>query len=87
MVIYEILFVTFPIELYEWIMKLANTVGRWKLEQPIVWTPELVRKLETIKDRLARAVEHWLDQIIGGFIIEFMIDTVERPKSDIWEWI
>ena len=35
----------------------------------------LVRRLEASKDKIARAVDHWLDWVIGGFIIEFAIDT------------
>ena len=38
----EIFFFSFPVELYEWIAKLADSQGRWKLDNPIVWTPELV---------------------------------------------
>ena len=40
--IHEMFFYTFTIELYEWFTKLANNQGRWKLDSPIVWTPELV---------------------------------------------
>lgn len=63
--IHEIFFITFPIELYEWIAKLADSVGRCRLDQPIVWTLELVRRLEATEDRLAHTIDHWLDQIIG----------------------
>lgn len=34
-----------------------------------------MRRLEATKDKIAHAVDHWLDQVIGGFIIEFAIDT------------
>ena len=61
--------------MYDWIVRLANNQGRYKLDQPIVWTPELVLKLEASEDKIMRAVDHWLDWIIGGFITEFMIDT------------
>lgn len=40
-----------------------------------MWTPELVRTLEASEYKIAWSVDHWLDQIIGGFITEFMIDT------------
>ena len=56
-------------------MRLANSQGRYKLDQLIVWTLELVRTLDASEDKIARAVDHWLDWIIGGFIIEFMVDT------------
>ena len=73
--IHEIFFFSFPIELYEWITKLADNQGRWKLDGPIVWTPELVWRLEASEDKIARAVDQWLDRIIGWFIIEFAVDT------------
>ena len=50
--IHKIFFVTFLIELYEWITKFADSVGRCRLDQPIVWTPKLVRRLEATEDKL-----------------------------------
>jgi len=41
--IYEILFCTFPIELYEWLVKLRESQGRWKLDRPIMWTLEITQ--------------------------------------------
>jgi len=52
-------------------VKLANSQGRWRLENPLVWTLELVQRLEASKDKIARAVNHWLDRIIGGFVTKF----------------
>lgn len=72
--IHEIFFVTFLIKLYEWIAKLADNVGRCRLDQPIVWTPKLVQRLEATEDRLVHAY-HWLYRLIGGFITQFTIDT------------
>ena len=74
--IHEIFFFSFRIELYEWITKLADNQGRWKLDGPILWTPELVRRLEASEDKIACIVDHWLDRIIGGFITEFAVDTL-----------
>jgi len=65
-------------------MRLVDNQGRCRLEQPIVWTPELVRRLEESEDKIARAIYHWLDRIIGGFINEFMIDTtVSYSEAEI----
>ena len=61
--------------MYEWIAKLADSQGRCRLDKPIVWTPELVHRLEASKYKIMCTVDHWLDQIIGGFITEFMVDT------------
>ena len=34
-----------------------------------------MRRLEASEDNIACTVDHWLDRIIGGFIIEFAVDT------------
>ena len=73
--IHEIFFASFPSELYEWIAKLVESQGRCRLDKPIVWTPELVRRLEAIEDNIVCVVDHWLDWIIGGFITELVVDT------------
>ena len=65
---------TFSSTLYAWITRLADNQGRCNLDQLIVWTPELVHKLEAFEDKIAQVVDHWLDRIIGGFITEFVID-------------
>ena len=75
MEIHEIFFASFPSELYEWIMKLADSQGRCRLDKPIVWTLDLVRRLEASKDKITHIVDHWLNRIIGGFITEFAVDT------------
>jgi len=73
--IHEIFFFSFPVELYEWITKLENDQTRWRLNNFIVWTPELVQRLETFEDKIARTIDHWLNRIIGGFVIEFVFNT------------
>ena len=62
--------------MYEWIPKLTDSQGRCNLNNPIVWTPELVCRLEASEDKIVRVVDHWLDRIIGGFITEFAVDTL-----------
>jgi len=61
MEIHEFFFASFPSELYEWITKLADSQGRWRLDKPIMWTPELVCRLEASGDKIMRAMDHWLD--------------------------
>ena len=56
-------------------MKLAKSQRTWKLDDPIVWMPELVRRLEALEDKIMRVVYHWLDHIIVGFITKFAVDT------------
>jgi len=75
MEIHKIFFCTFLTELYKWITKLVDDQGRWRLDSPIVWTPELVRRLTTSEDKITCVVDHWLDRVIGGFFTEFTVDT------------
>lgn len=74
--IHKIFFVSFPSKLYKWITKLVDSQGRCRLDKPIMWTPELVHRVEASKDKITRIVDHWLNRIIGGFITKFAVDTL-----------
>ena len=50
--------------------------GRWRLDGPIVWTSELVQRLEASEDKITRVIDHWISRIIGGFVTEFVVDTL-----------
>jgi len=54
---------------------LVDGQGRWRLNGPIVWTPELVWILEASNAKIMHVVNHWLDHVIEGFVIEFTVDT------------
>ena len=80
MKIHKIFFASFPSELCE---KLADNQGRCRLDKPIGWTLELVHRLEASEDKIVRTVDNWLDQIIGGFITEFVVDmTVSYSEAE-----
>lgn len=40
-----------------------------------MWTPYLVKHLKGSKNKAAKVVNYWIDNILGGFTIEFVIDT------------
>lgn len=81
--IHEIFFFSFPIDLYKLIVKLVDSQGRWKLDGPSMWTSELVRRLEASEDKIAYAIDHWLNRVIGGFFTEFTVDTsVSYSKAE-----
>lgn len=48
------------------------------LNKLILWTLELVKKIEASEYTIVQSVDHWLDWIIGGFITKFVIDTTMR---------
>ena len=76
MEIHETFFASFPFEMYEWIVNLADNQGRCRFDKPIVWILEVVPRLKALKDKIMCIVDHWLDRIIGGFITEFVVDTL-----------
>ena len=63
-----------PEELYEWLSKLVDIQGMWRLEGPIVWTPLLVRSLEASENNIVWAMDYWVDCILGSFVTYFTID-------------
>jgi hypothetical protein len=43
----------------------------------MVWTSALIKKVKRVDNVVSRAVDHWFDSTIGGYIIEFVVDRVE----------
>jgi len=54
---------------------LVDTQGTWRLDDPIVWTPEVMRHLEDSENNIAWVFDHWIDRMLGGFVTEFAIDS------------
>ena len=65
---YEILFVTFAIELQEWLARLVEFQKCWKDERVTQWTPELILQLKRNDTTIIRMVDHWVDSVLGGFV-------------------
>jgi hypothetical protein len=38
---------------------------------------KLIKKVKRIDNAISRAIDHWFDNIIGGYITEFVVDRVE----------
>ena len=71
---YEIFFVTFAIELQEWLARLVEFQKCLKDERVTQWTPKLLEQLEQTDNTITHMVDHWVDSVLGGFVIEFAID-------------
>ena len=71
---YEIFFVTFAIEIHEWLARLVEFQKCWKDERVTQWTPKLIQQLEKNDNTITRMVDHWVDSVLGGFVMEFSID-------------
>ena len=80
--VHEVFFSTFPCELHEWLSKLLDSEPTWKHDDPIVWTLELVKHLEGSDYKVARAIDYWIDIILGGFITEFSINKYVSYSKD-----
>jgi len=72
---HKVFFCSSSCELYEWLAKFADGQPTWKLDNPILWTLELVKHLERSENKVVKAINYWINSILGRFIIEFAIDT------------
>ena len=79
---YEILVVTFVIELQEWIAKLVEFQKCWKDERVTQWTPEPLQQLEKTDNTITCMVDHQVDSALGGFVMEFSIDQFVSYSKD-----
>jgi hypothetical protein len=80
--IHEILFGGIHKELYEWLAILEDTQFELKIRPPMVWTSTLIKKVKRVDNIMSRAVDHWFDSTIGGYITEFAIDRVESYSQE-----
>jgi len=74
---HKILFVEFPIIFYEWLSKIAEKKNCFKKDQPTSWNPILINQLKSVSNLISQAVDFWFDSILGGYITEFIVDTIK----------
>jgi hypothetical protein len=79
--IHEIFFGGIHKELYEWLTILADTQFEIRSRLHVVWTLTLIKKVKRFDNVVSRAVDHWFDSTIGGYIVEFSIDKVESYRQ------
>ena len=53
---------------------MADSQGTWRVDSPIVWTLELVQRLEASESNIMQAMDHWIDRTLGSFVTYFAID-------------
>jgi hypothetical protein len=75
--IHEIFFGGIHQKLYEWLARLADTQFEVRSRLHVVWTSTLIKKVKRIDNAMSRAIDHWFDSIIGGYITEFVVDRIE----------
>jgi hypothetical protein len=57
--------------------RLVDTQFKIKSRPSVVWTPTLIHKFKRVDNAISRAIYHWFDSTIGGYITEFVVDRVE----------
>ena len=72
---HEWFFCDFPIILYEWLARFTYKKHNFQGGEPTSWTPELIQELQETDNKASWAIEVWLDNILEGYITEFMVDT------------
>jgi hypothetical protein len=75
--IHEIFFAGIHKELYEWLARLADTEFEIRSRPPVVWMSVMIKNVKRIDNIVSRAVDHWFDSTIGGYITELSIDRVD----------
>jgi hypothetical protein len=60
--------------LTRWLERIMENVGIFQAQALRKWTPKLIRKLNTISNKVSQAIDFWLNSILGGYITEFAID-------------
>jgi hypothetical protein len=74
--LHEIFFGEFPKILTKWLERMVEKTGRFSVAAPKNWTPKLVRQLNSVSNTTTRAVLFWLDSVLVGYVIEFVVDCM-----------
>jgi len=72
--IHEIFFGGIHQELYEWLARWKNTQFKIRSIPHVVWIVALIQKVKRVDNVVSRAVDHWFDSTIGGYITKFVVD-------------
>jgi hypothetical protein len=75
--LHEIFFGEFLVILTEWLERLVEKTGRFNATTPRNWTPKLVRQLNFVSNPTTRAIDFWLDSILGGYVTKFAVDCIQ----------
>jgi hypothetical protein len=53
---------------------LVEKTRRFSVGAPKNWTPELVRQVNLVSNPTTRAIDFWLDSVLGGYVTKFVVD-------------
>jgi hypothetical protein len=75
--LHEIFFGEFPVILIEWLEILVEKIRRFGAIAPRNWNPKLVINLNIVSNPTTRAIDFWLDNVLGGYVTEFAVDCIQ----------
>ena len=62
--------------LHEWLSKLATQQRNFQGGEPREWSSYLIERLKRVNNPTSRDVDFWVDSILEGYIIDFVVDTI-----------
>ena len=71
---HENLFYSFAHELQELLSRLDEFHHYIKDDVVTEWIPKSIQQVEKFDNKITRTVDHWIDHLLGIFVIEFSID-------------
>ena len=74
--IHNIFFVEFPILLHEWLSSLVTKQTNFQRRESVKWSDQLIQEVTSVSNPISRVVHFWVDSILQGYIIEFVVDTI-----------
>ena len=67
--LHKIFFAEFLIIFYEWVSRIVERKNYFKGDQP------------TSQNSISKIFDYWFDSILGGYITEFLVDTVKSYSA------
>ena len=62
--------------LHDWLFKLETQQRNFQGGEPTEWNPQLIECLKRVRNPVSRDVYFWIDGILEGYNIEFVVDTI-----------
>jgi hypothetical protein len=76
----KVFFFDFPHLLQEWILRLKDNHVKNRIRQ-LDWNPIKIQQLQQVNNKFTRTIDFFLDSIVAGFIVEFLVDTTKSYST------
>jgi hypothetical protein len=72
--------------LQQWILSLKDNHTKNKIRQ-LEWNPMEITQLQQVDNKFTHTINFWLDNIVVGFITEFVVDTPKYYSATEQEFL